>query len=100
MALSHADYHYSVTVQTDDRAVVNCLRSLSQISQQQGNVRIPWGGTTDAAWEQAGHAVTFRFTSPTYRQGFIDVAERILRPGLWREVSRSDSDPASPQGES
>jgi hypothetical protein len=49
MAISHADYRFSITVHTDDRAVVNCLRALSQISQQQGNVRIPWGGTTDAA---------------------------------------------------
>jgi hypothetical protein len=97
MAFSHADYRFSITVHTDDREVVNCLRALSQISQQQGNVRIPWGGTTDVAWEQAGHTVTFRFTSPAYRQGFVDVAERVLRPGLWREVSRSDSDPASPQ---
>lgn len=99
MAFTHADYHYSVTLHADDRAVVNCLRALSQISQQQGNVRIPWGGTTDAALELARHTVTFRFTSPAYRQGLIDVAERVLRPGLWREVSRSDSDPASPQSE-
>jgi hypothetical protein len=99
MAFSHADYRFSITVQTDDRAVVNCLRALSQISQLQGNVRIPWGGTTDAAWEQAGHTVTFRFTSATYRQGFVDVAERVLRAGLWHKVSRSDSDPASPQSD-
>jgi hypothetical protein len=99
MALSHADYCFSITLHTDDRAVVNCLRALSQISQQQGNVRIPWGGTKDAAWEKAGHTVTFRFTSPAYRQGFVDVAERVLRPGSWREVGRSDSDPASPQND-
>jgi hypothetical protein len=41
MAFKHTDYHYSVTLHTDDRAVVNCLRALSQISQQQENVRIP-----------------------------------------------------------
>ena len=49
MAFQHTDYRYSVSLYTDDRAVVNCLRALSQISQQEGNVRIPWGGTTDAA---------------------------------------------------
>src|SRR6266478_1895349 len=99
MAFTHTDYRFSVTLHTDDRAVVNCLRSLSQISQQQGNVRIPWGGTTDAAWEAAGNNVTFRFTSPAYRRGFVELAEKVLRPGLWSEVSRSDADPATPQSE-
>jgi hypothetical protein len=99
MALTHADYRYSITIHTDDRAVVNCLRALSQVSQLEGNVRIPWGGTKDQDWERDGHRITFRFTSPAYRQGFIEVAERVLRPGLWREVRRSDSDPASPQSE-
>ena len=99
MAFTRADYHFSITVHSDDRAVVNCLRSLSQISQEQGNVRIPWGGTTDAAWAAAGNNVTFRFTSPAYRQGFVELAEKILREGLWSEVNRSDSDPASPQSE-
>jgi hypothetical protein len=99
MALTHTEYRFSVTVHTEDRAVVNCLRALSQISQREGNVRIPWGGTKDADWERDGGQVTFRFTSPTYRQGFIEVAERVLRTGLWREVGRSDSDPASPQSE-
>jgi hypothetical protein len=99
MALAHTDYRFSITVQTDDRAVVNCLRALSQISQLEGNVRIPWGGTKDSDWDRDGHSVTFRFTSRAYRDGFIEVSERVLRPGLWREVSRSDSNPASPQSE-
>jgi hypothetical protein len=99
MAFTHSDYHFSVTLHTEDRAVVNCLRALSQVSQEQGNVRIPWGGTNDADWEEADHQVTFRFTSVSYREGFLDVAQRVLRPGLFREVRRSDADPASPQGE-
>jgi hypothetical protein len=99
MPFTHSDYHYSVTLYSDDRAVVNCLRALSQISQKPGNVRIPWGGTTDAAWEEAGQKIILRFTSPGYRQGFVELAEKILRPGLWREVRRSDLDPATPQCE-
>src|SRR5437763_6244839 len=99
MAFTHADYRFSVTVHTEDRAVVNALRALSQISQLEGNVRIPWGGTKDADWESNGHEVTFRFTSAAYRQGFADEAARVLRPGLWQEVRRSDSDPATPQSE-
>jgi hypothetical protein len=97
MAFTHADYRFSVTLHTDDRAVVNCLRAFSQISQLTGNVRIPWGGTKDADWERDAHEVSFRFTSPAYRQAFIDLAERVLRSDLWQEVRRSDSDLASPQ---
>jgi hypothetical protein len=99
MAFTHADYRFSVTLHTDDRAVVNCLRALSQISQLEGNVRIPWGGTKDADWERDGHQVSFRFTSGAYRQQFVEIATRVLRPGLYREVRRSDSDPATPQSE-
>lgn len=99
MALIHADYRFSVTLHSDDRAVVNCLRALSQISQLEGNVRIPWGGTKDSDWERDQHEVTFRFTSGVYRQGFVEVANRVLRDGLWREVRRSDCDPATSQSE-
>jgi hypothetical protein len=99
MAFTHADYRFSITIYTDDRAVVYALRALSQFSQPEGNVRIPWGGTKDADWESSGHEVTFRFTSAAYRQGLADEAERVLRPGLWREIRRSDSDPATPQSE-
>ena len=30
MAFTHADYRFNVTIYTDDRAVVNCLRALGQ----------------------------------------------------------------------
>lgn len=47
--MSHADYKFSITIKSDDLAVVNCLRSLSQFSQQSGNNRIPWGRTPSAS---------------------------------------------------
>ena len=61
--MSHSDHHYSITVQSDDLAVINCLRSLADFSQKTGNKRIAWGGTTDQAWRRSGNEVTFRFTS-------------------------------------
>ena|SRR5438128_9539940 len=91
MAFVHTDYCYSVALHADDRAVLNCLRALSQISQQQGNVRIPWGGTTDAAWEDAGHQVTFRFTSPAYRQGFTDRASSRSPTGYYGQLCSARS---------
>lgn len=95
--LTHHDYRFSITLFTDDRAVLNCLRALSQVSQLKGNVRIPWGGTKDDDWERDGREVTFRFTEPAFRLGFVRTCERVIKPGLWKEVRRSDADPASPQ---
>ena len=95
--MSHAGYKYSITVKSDDLAVVNCLRSLSQYSQQSGNNRIPWGGTKDQDWKRDGHSVTFRFTTPEYRLGFVAEARRLLPVSLWSVVRESDDDPAHPQ---
>jgi hypothetical protein len=91
---SHIDYKYSITISTDDLAVVNCLRSLSQFSQKTGNNRIPWGGTKDKDWIRDNHRVKFHFSNPRYRDGFISEVERLLPRHLWNETSRSDNDPA------
>jgi len=87
------DYKFSVTIHTDDLAIVNCLRALSEYSQKTGNNRIPWGGTKDQDWKREGHTVTFRFSQPSYREGFIKELERLLPKALWAERKRSDNDP-------
>lgn len=92
----HYKYKYSITIHTDDLAVVNCLRALSQYSQKSGNNRITWGNTKDADWNAANHRVTFRFTSPEYREGYLSELKRLLPNQLWKEVGRSDNDPAKP----
>lgn len=92
----HNKYKYSITILTDDLAVVNCLRALSQYSQKIGNNRIPWGNTKDSDWKAANHRVTFRFTSPEYREGYLSEIKRIIPSGLWKEFGRSDNDPAKP----
>lgn len=93
----HTSYRFSITIASDDLALVNCLRSLSQFSQKTGNNRISWGGTKDADWKKAGHCVTFRFSSAAYREGLVAELMRLLPQNLWQEVKRSDQDPASPQ---
>ena len=95
--MSHAAYKFSITIKSDDLAVVNCLRSLSQFSQQSGNNRIPWGGTKDLDWKRDDHMVTFHFTTPQYRLGFVAEARRLLPEKLWSVVRESDRDPARPQ---
>lgn len=92
----HSKYKYSVTIQTDDLAIVNCLRALSQYSQKRGNNRIPWGNTKDSDWQRDNHRVTFRFTSPEYREGFLSEVKRLLPQDLWFEYERRDDDPARP----
>jgi hypothetical protein len=92
----HHKYKYSVTIHTEDLAVVNCLRALSQYSQRTGNNRITWGNTKDSNWKVAGHRVTFRFTSPEYTDGYLYEVKRLLPSELWKESGRSDNDPAKP----
>lgn len=90
----HKDYKFSITVHSDDLAVVNCLRSLSQFSKKTGNNRIPWGGTKDSDWESENHHVTFRFTSSDYREGFKSEVRRLLPNNCCTFTEESDSNPA------
>jgi len=93
----HAKYHYSVTIKTDDEAILQCLRALSQYAQITGNKRIPWGGTKKRDWEKDNHRVTFHFSKREYRDSFIEEASRLLAIDLWKKVSENDNDPATPQ---
>ena len=93
----HHLYRYSLSITTDDLAVVYCLRALSKYSQKTGNNNIPWGGTNDRQWEKRAHSATFFFSSPDYREGFLSEATRLLPHGLWQVVSSSDETPATPQ---
>jgi hypothetical protein len=91
---THADHRYSITIRTDDLAVVNCLRALSKYCQKTGNNNIPWGGTKDRDWQRDRHEVTFRFSDPTFRSDYVSELHRLLPSSLWTEVRRSDDDPA------
>jgi len=92
----HDAYKYSITIKTDDLAVLNCLRALAQFSQKTGNNRIPWGNTKDTDWQHGEHAVTFHFTEPSFRDGFASEVRRLLQATLWEELGRSDTDRAHP----
>jgi hypothetical protein len=79
---SHQDYKYSVTIYTDDLAIVNCLRALSQYSQKTGNNRIPWGNTKDLDWKNNNNYVTFRFSNPSYRDFFVRNKSSLINQPL------------------
>ena len=91
--MSDDAYHYSITVECDDIAIVYCLRGLSMYGQGEGNVYKPWKGTGKAEWASNNRRVTFRFTSPQFRGEFLKEAKRILPANSWREVKRDDDDP-------
>jgi len=93
----HALFHYSITIKTNDEAVLHCLRSLSQYAQQTGNKRIPWGGTKRGDWERDGYSVTFHFSSLEYRNIFLNEVSRLLSNDLWKKIGENDNDPAVPQ---
>jgi hypothetical protein len=90
----HEKYVYSITVHSEDLAVVNCLRALSQFSQKSGNNRIPWGGTKDSDWKRDNHQVVFHFSCPDYRNGFKAEVRRLLPKDCCSFVSERDDDPA------
>src|SRR5437667_11603879 len=92
----HADYKYSVTINSDDASLVAALRGLAWYSQRTGNKQIAWGGTKARDWEKSGHRVTFRFNSEIYRNEFLHDAARLFPDG-WTEIDQSNNDPATPQ---
>lgn len=91
---THRDHHYSIQVQTDDLAILYCLRSLADYSQKSGNTRIAWTGTTKDNWQRDNQKVKFHFSQLNYRENFINEANRILPERSWKVVSIHDNDPA------
>lgn len=96
MSADHGKFRFSVTCQTDDQAVLFCLRALCQFTEQHPKQQIGWGGTGTKDWKASGNRFSFRFTDPKYRQKFIEESERLLS-GRWSVVGTSDSDPAVPR---
>jgi hypothetical protein len=88
--MSVKNYHYCVTIRSDDLGAVNCLRALADFSQKTGNKRRSWREATDEAWKDGNLEVTFHFTSPAYRESFLGEVKRLLPRNLWDFVAESD----------
>ncbi len=93
---THADHCYSITVYTAKLEVLQCLRALADFAQVIGNKRIVWGNTKKSDWKANGNQVTFHFSKPGYRDDFVVTAQHLLPIDSWREVKRSDANPAQP----
>ncbi len=80
------EYRFTVTIHSDDLAVIYCLRALADYSQKTGNTRIVWGGTTKGDWASNGNRVTFRFTKSEYRASLLSEARRLLGEESWTVI--------------
>lgn len=96
MSENHQKYHYSLTCHTDDPVVLHCLRAIAQFVEKGQYPQIGWDGTTRKAWKQNNQQFTVRFTSPYYRDAFIQEAQRLVS-GRWSQISSNDNDPAKRQ---
>ena len=96
MSTTHAKYHFSITVQTSDTAVLHCLRGQCQQWAGGPYPQIGWGGSDQESWRANNGKVVFRFANAAARSSFVSDATRVLG-SHWQEVARSDSDPASPR---
>jgi hypothetical protein len=94
---THDDFHYGVTMHTDDLALIGCLRALSQHAQARGNARILWGGIKREDLQRSNHRATFHFSSREYGEDFLEHARRLLPQELWQVTAQRDDDPAKPQ---
>lgn len=90
----HKDHKFSITIHTNDIAILYCLRALADYAQKTGNTRITWGGTTKNNWKKNNNTVTFRFTKSGYWVDFNEEAKRVLPTNSWEQRGESDNDPA------
>jgi hypothetical protein len=89
----HQKFRFSITCETQDVAVLHCLRALCQWAEEHPKPQIGWGGTTKEAWELSKGKFTLRFTSAEYRERFVEKAKLLLSEH-WTAVETSEHNPA------
>jgi hypothetical protein len=82
-------FHFSITVQSDDLFVVSALRGLACQCQPQINRRIAVAGASNDEWKRNQGEVTFYFTSTSNRAEFLKEATLLFATG-WEKRSRDD----------
>ena len=83
--MHNREYRFSVTLHTNDLAVVYCMRALADYCQKTENTRKAWGGTGNKHWQERKR-VTFRFTTESYRAEFLREVRRLLCGKLWKII--------------
>jgi len=82
---------YSLTCQTDDEAVLFCLRGLWRFAERLPPATEGWAEDVDG-WRAMGGRVVLRFSDPRRRSTFLGEATRLLA-GKWVRLAISDDDP-------
>jgi len=95
--MTHEDYHFSITVHTDDLAVLHCLRALADYAEKSSQKKIAWGGTTKPNWQCNNNCVVFHFSKNGFREEFKRQARRLLPEASWTLKREADNDPAKPE---
>src|SRR2546426_11060651 len=94
----YAMFHYSITCETDDLAILHFLRALCEFAERQHPYpQIGWCGTGQDEWWGAGNRIALRFMASENRDAFVRAAHELLPESSWSEVRRSDHDPAERQ---
>lgn len=92
MRLERTQYRYSITVETQDDAVMFCLRALWQYAERHPVPATSSDLTASEEWRAGDGRITFRFSNPYNRADFLGEATRLLA-GKWTRVATSDDDP-------
>jgi hypothetical protein len=82
-------FRFQVTVHCDDIVAVHALRGIAYYAQETLTKMSAVGGATEKNWDANGHNITFQFTSPRYRERFLQESERLLA-GRWNKIAEHD----------
>ena len=92
----HIHFKFSITVHSDDLALIASMRGLAWFCQDEMNRQISVDGAKQEDWSRDNHEVKFYFTSKDNRQNFINVAINLFRQA-WKIKNLSDDNPPTPQ---
>ncbi len=88
------EFRFSLTVRTDDLALVHCLRALCHYCEASSHKAAGTAGAKQSDWDDGGHRVVFRFSTHGCRTMFHEQLERLFPRDLWKIVAQNDHDPA------
>ena len=92
MTTDASRFRYSITLETQDDAVLFCLRALWQYAERHPMPPTTRDLTVTGEWRLGDGRVTFRFSNPYNRGDFLGEATRLLA-GKWTRLGLSDDDP-------
>jgi hypothetical protein len=89
--LEPSQFRYSITVETQDDAILFCLRALWHYAEREPET-VSVGFTSTGEWRSRDGQITFYFSNPRNRADFLGEATRLFA-GKWTRLGASDDDP-------